>query len=123
MLRQLELELSRSSTDYIIDQQDSMDACDIRFIGNFDGEAVVWQAHIQTLRSYAHELERQPGTVEKVRLRQFIDIQKQQYSYQLIVGLNLNKIDEAAILRTIIMIRKYKRLHLGRHEYGEWIEF
>jgi len=35
------------------------------------------------------------------------------------VVLDIPRIDEPAILRTIIMIRNYKRLYPGRHEFGE----
>jgi hypothetical protein len=37
------------------------------------------------------------------------------------IGLNLPKIDETTILKTIIMVRQYKRLSHGRHDYGEKI--
>lgn len=38
--------------------------------------------------------------------------------YQLEVGLNVKQIDKAVIERTIIMIRQYRRLQSGCHEYG-----
>jgi hypothetical protein len=37
----------------------------------------------------------------------------------LTVGLNLTAIDEPTIKKTLIMIRNFKRLKLGRHEWGE----
>ena len=37
----------------------------------------------------------------------------------LTVGLNLAVIDEPAIRKTLIMVRNYKRLGFGRHEWGE----
>ena len=122
-VQQLEQELQRREADYIVDQVESEQACHIRFIGNFEHSGVVWHAHIQTLQQVASKLRSQTSETTAIRLRQFIEIQQQQDHYSVEVGLNLDKIDKAAILRTIIMIRQYKRLHAGRHEFGEWIEF
>lgn len=36
-----------------------------------------------------------------------------------LVGLAIPAIDAAVVLRTIIMIRQYKRLRPGRHEFGD----
>lgn len=35
------------------------------------------------------------------------------------VGLAIPAIDPAAVLRTIVMLRQYKRLRTGRHEFGD----
>ena len=35
------------------------------------------------------------------------------------IGLNVPRIDTPVIRKTIIMIRQYKNLQPGRHEYGE----
>ena len=35
------------------------------------------------------------------------------------IGLNVAAIDPPVLLKTTIMIRKYKRLRVGRHEFGE----
>ena len=122
-VQQLEQELQRREADYIVDQVESEQACRIRFIGKFEHSGVAWHAHIQTLQQVASNLRQQTSETTAIRLRQFIEIQQQQDHYSVEVGLNLHKIDKAAILRTIIMIRQYKRLHAGRHEFGEWIEF
>jgi len=119
ILEQFEQALNQQDRDYIVDQWETDQACLLRFIGNFEGQPVVWHAHLQTLRNYAENT----STAESSGLRQFIQLDKQQDRYRLRIGLNLEKIDEAAILRTIIMIRQYKRLHQGRHEYGAVIQF
>jgi len=49
--------------------------------------------------------------------KQFIDIEIEGKVYKVTVALNLKQFDQAAVERTIIMVRKYKRLQLGRHEY------
>jgi hypothetical protein len=121
LVRQLEQELTQKGSDYLIDQRED-DACLLRFIGHFDGKPVVWHTELQTLRKFADDYRKRTATNDLLRLRQFIDMDKQQEHYRLQIGLNLDKIDDAAILRTIIMVRQYKRLHMGRHEYGECIE-
>jgi len=93
------------------------------FEGRFDGGEVIWQCELHTLASLA-----QRG--RQSNQRQFIEIQpaliaKQQGKpvLQIMIGLNVPKIDAAVIEKTIIMIRNYKRLQVGRHEYGERFEF
>lgn len=84
----------------------------IQFEGKLDGKSVVWNACIRTIEEYAlsHEVSEDP--------RQFIDISIENDVYKLEIGLNIELIDAATIERTIIMIRNYKRLQPGRHEYG-----
>jgi hypothetical protein len=106
-----------------VSQPDSSSA-DFVFEGSFEGMPVLWHCHLATLASIAR----------KSRLssqRQFIEIEpaaRVQSSGDLPVmlvkvGLNVSVIDAAAIKKTTIMIRNYKRLHAGRHEYGERYEF
>jgi len=82
------------------------------FTGGFNGIQVVWNACVRTIQDYAlhHEVTEDP--------MQFIDISHKDDVYWLEVGLNVSVIDKAMIERTIIMIRNYKRLDFGRHEYG-----
>ena len=91
-----------------------------RFRGSLEGKEVVWDAHLYTLAYYVKEVVRpsRPGS----SVRQFIhvgDVGKTGRKIE--IGLNLPGVDEAAIHKTIIMIRQYKRLSYGRHEYGETI--
>jgi hypothetical protein len=39
------------------------------------------------------------------------------------VGLAVPLIDAATVLRSMIMIRNYKRLRPGRHEFGDCVTF
>jgi len=84
----------------------------VQFTGNFAGKAIVWNACISTINEYAkrHEVADDP--------KQVIDIQLEKECYLIDIALNIEHINRAAIERTIIMIRKYKRLRIGRHEYG-----
>ncbi len=84
----------------------------LEFEGVLCNEPVLWQACIRTIQEYAncHSVSSDP--------RQFINIEVLNDVYKLEVGLNIGQIDQSAVERTIIMIRKYKRLRSGRHEYG-----
>lgn len=87
----------------------------IRFTGPFRGRQVTWDARIVTL-AHAARSRRASSTAE---LRQFIEVGRDNGgTRQLRIGLNVDRIDEPAILKTIIMVRQYKRLQEGRHEYG-----
>ncbi len=83
-----------------------------KFEGVFEESVVVWNAVVMTMDCYAeqHSVCKDP--------KQFIDISCHEGVYHLLVALNLPEINQAVIESTIIMIRKYKRLKSGRHEYG-----
>lgn len=84
----------------------------LQFEGRLNGNAVVWNACICTINHYAQRY------VVDTDPKQFIDIKIEDEIFWLKIALNIKQIDKAAIERTIIMIRKYKRLQIGRHEYG-----
>jgi len=83
------------------------------FTGPFQGQDIRWDATLVTLASSSSHTTEIPS-------RPFIEIgELSPQGRVLIVGLDIPVIDEPAILRTIIMIRQYKRLRFGRHEFGE----
>lgn len=92
----------------------------IRFSGPFQGTEVIWNAQIVTLTRYHRKLS--PGKQHRhagTGLRQFIEVGAAGHGMRnLLVVLNVPSIDEPVIRNTIIMIRKYKRLRPGRHEFG-----
>jgi len=91
-----------------------------RFSGKFLQQPVIWDAHLYTLAYYMNEVLR---TSRPHRARQFIDVGELSTSGRIIrIALNLPVIDEPAIIKTMIMIRQYKRLASGRYEYGETIK-
>lgn len=94
------------------------DYVQFRFVGNFDGAPTIWDAHLYTLAYYVYEVEKQSQS--DTSISQFIHVgDADKTGRRIEVGLDLPTIDKAAILKTIIMIRQYKRLAYGRHEYGE----
>jgi len=86
------------------------------FTGNFRNQEIVWHATLQTLTHYHAG---QPASAHPVERSAFLEIGEASAGGRAIrVALDIPRIDEAAILRTIIMIRQYKRLKPGRHEFG-----
>lgn len=87
----------------------------LRFIGPFQNRTVIWDATITTIQRYYEDRHQDVG-------KPFIEIKEDTNSiFKLTVGLNLLAIDVPTIKKTIIMIRNYKRLSIGRHEWGDAI--
>ncbi len=77
------------------------------------GSMVTWEMQLATLRYYREAAHDISGF-----LCPFIEIADSGGQvYPLRVGLDLDIIDEPAIRKTIIMIRNYKRLAIGRLEF------
>ena len=111
--------------DYTLRQQHSAESVELEFTGTLHGQPVLWQAEFCTLRHYCLR-SLASATMHNsmtVQAQAFIDIQIQNQAHRLLVAVNLPVIDEPAILRTIIMIRQYKRLTTGRHHYGDTATF
>jgi hypothetical protein len=90
-----------------------------RFSGKFLQQSVIWDAHLYTLAYYFNEV---VETSQPHQARQFIEVGEPSSSGRIIrIALSLPVIDEPAIIKTMIMIRQYKRLASGHYEYGETI--
>ena len=91
----------------------------VRFTGLFNREKVLWNAHVMTMEAViqdALEQDKPPPTAP----RQFIEIGADGIEGRRItIGLHVPVIDEPTIWKTVTMIRKYKRLRLGRIEWGQ----
>jgi len=87
------------------------------FAGRFQNQEIVWDATLLTLTQYHAEQPAAAAFVERSAFMEIGDATGQGHSIR--VALDIAQIDEPAILRTIIMIRQYKRLHAGRHVFGE----
>ena len=108
--------LERNGTGFIYTAPAQENCAQIRFIGSFEGRSVIWDATIVTLE---HRHATGGGHERAHPDSQFIEIDEGDGDIRKVsIGLQLDRIDEQAILKTIIMIRKYKRLHAGRHEFG-----
>lgn len=108
--------LADTGQDYVLVAAPDDQTAHVRFSGQFQGQPVVWDCEFLTLAA-EQAARRATGTGG---LRNFIEIgEAGEHGRPLRVGLALARIDRPAIDKMIIMIRNYKRLHPGRHEYGE----
>jgi hypothetical protein len=109
--------LADSGQDYIIAGQLHEQQAHVRFTGTFHGQAVVWDCEFVTL---AGDAARAAGAAGTPDVRNYIEVAEAgPRGVPIRVGLAIARIDRPAIEKMIIMIRNYKNLHYGRHEYGE----
>ena len=99
---------------YTLIQQYNEQHIHLKFDGPFQDQIVVWDTHFYTLNGYKSENDHQ-DTIKK----QFIDIKPSNSNHmQLTVALKIEEISLSNIQKMIIMIKQYKGLSIGRHEYG-----
>ncbi len=93
----------------------------VRFTGSMQGKSIVWTVRLITL---AHHYQSLPSAERQTGVRQFIAAEPVANGVgSATIALNLPCIDEPAVLKTMIMLRQWKRLGPGRHEYGETQRF
>jgi hypothetical protein len=92
----------------------------LRFVGPFEGRPIVWDATFMTLdAAYRQWLAEGHAPSPGAGLKQFIEIGAEgPEGRRLSVGLKLPAIDEPTVWKTLTMLRNYKRLRMGRHEWG-----
>lgn len=97
----------------LIKQYDSQHT-HIKFEGNFQGQMVTWDTHFFTLTGYNSQ-----KNVPNKSLKQFIHIEPGETNiFKLTICLKIPEITEPSIQKMIIMVKLYKNLALGHHEYG-----
>lgn len=118
----MDADTNNDELTYELLDRNGKEQCHFRFSGIFEGQPVVWDAELVTLSYYCDCCLRNGST--KRKMRQFIDVGDMNETGRYIhIGLNIASIDEPAILKTIIMIRQYKHLSYGRHEFGKLSTF
>jgi len=96
----------------------------IQFTGPFHGALIIWYARIQTLEHTAASFFQQYPDKREIHLRPYIQIgNTNSYGRHLTVALPVPRIDATTIQKTLIMIRKYKLLREGKHEFGKSCAF
>ena len=110
--------LSETGREFLLLSEPGGQAAHVRFTGSFEGREVVWDCRFVTLAGgFSHRMEHTAPRSEQSQPG-FIDIgQPGNGGVPLRVCLNLPCIDIPAIRKMIIMIRNYKRLRRGRHEF------
>ena len=102
--------LTRSTVEYVANSALGGPYAEVEFIGYFEGQPVLWNATIIALKGQpAHS-----GT-------QYIEVDKvtgsEQAHIKVEIGLLVSEIDEPTVIKVIKMIRQFKNLSRGRHEF------
>jgi len=112
--------LASTGQPFLVQGEPGPQSAHVRFTGRLQGREVVWNCEFVTLQSELERLAGRAGPAAPDSVRGFIEIGEPcERGVPLRVGLNLERIDYPAILKMIVMIRNYKRLRPGRHEFGE----
>ena len=99
---------------YTLIHQFSTQHAHIEFTGPFKDETVTWDTNFFTLEGFRAE-----ENIKDTNLKQFIDIKPVRSGVmKLTVALKINEVNNPSIQKMMIMIKQYKELSLGRHEYG-----
>lgn len=115
-IEELNSRLVVSGQSYRVIERKNAAQVSVEYVGEFQQIPVIWQVRICSIPAILQQHKALEG------MRQYIDIQQQdECHFKADVVLNRDSIRDADILATMIMISKYKRLSLGRHEYGELI--
>jgi len=98
-----------STDDYELVGQTSPDRAHIRFGGRFQGQNVTWDATVIALDAYPRRHLHSP---------QYIEIGAARGTrVPITIGLHVAMIDVPTLTKTVVMIRNYRRLQEGRHEF------
>lgn len=96
---------SLACADYRCDSPLGEQTVRARFIGRFEQQEVVWDAELIALAG--------------AEGAQFIDIATPgELGMPIKIGLQVACIDQPTVEKAIIMVRNYKRLRIGRHNFG-----
>ncbi len=106
--------LTEIGQDYLLVDEPAAHQVRVRFVGALQGQPVVWDCRYVALAGAGT-----PDETGCAAQRNYIEVGAvQAHGVSLQVGLNVAFIDRPAIEKMIIMVRNYKRLRPGRHEYG-----
>ena len=108
--------LAQTGSDYLCTSALPDTAVYVQFLGPFQNRMVAWDATLYTLTRYYQDYPAQStSTLQFCASPPFIEITPSAAGrYSLKVGLDLPTLDAPVIKKTIIMVRNYKRLRLGR---------
>lgn len=100
----------------------SDDYAELRFVGPFEGRDVIWHCTFVTLDAELKRLAREDPEAP-ASLRNFIEVGEPELrGVPVRVGLAVPRIDVPAIEKMILMMRLYRNLRRGRHEYGDAVQ-
>lgn len=114
MLQELKQYLTQHHADYLILDNPNNIGQRFRFIGPLYQKDVVWDAHLVTLDDFNclfHSKETQH--------QQFFEIKPvvEGERYEILIALKLEAIETRHIIMAIMMVRRYKKLSVGYHQW------
>ena len=105
-LSEFRTQLKKADVDFLMVEALQPECAHFRFTGFFQGREVIWDAELVPLRNTNQS-------------RQSVQVgEEDSADIPLKIVLDLPRITEPDILKSIIMIRNYKRLRAGRHEWS-----
>ncbi len=100
-----------------LDQGENDQLARLRFTGHFEGRDVIWCCRFCTLRQMLSEVASNVN-----RMQNFIEIAEVEGDeIPILIGLGVPTINHQTIKKMILMVRQYKRLRKGRHEFGSFL--
>jgi len=119
-IRDFKHELTSLGADFVQLSPFDPDYQHFRFIGPYDGEEIIWDAHAYTLTYYMRKVKNHSSA--STNTRAFINVGEiNELGRKIEIGLHLPYLDLPSLKKTMIMVRQYKRLSLGQYEFGEII--
>jgi len=101
--------LTHSCIDYIAETLLGESNATVQFVGMFADQQVIWNAKIIALNASP-----------QVLANQYIDVSDNKKEGVIIpveIGLFVDVIDEPTVFKVIMMLRQYKNLRSGKHEF------
>lgn len=86
----------------------------VQFEGKFKNRTIIWDATISTL---APIIDCNPAQTN-IRKQAITIHPVDNTCYKVNIELDVERITEATVFKTMLMIHNYKKLDLGRHEFG-----
>ena len=111
--------MAQSSLEYELLTPLPASSATVRFEGPYNGKTVQWNLQLYTVEAYFFNPAKHVEQVFGKTPRQFIYIGEQgDGMHDITVAMAVPKIDEQTLKKVLIMIRNYKRLRPGWHEWG-----
>ncbi|MBD3610006.1 MAG: hypothetical protein HUJ30_05600 [Gammaproteobacteria bacterium] len=120
LLEQLQKQDSQNHRPYLLLEPINPSQARFIFSAHFEGQAVIWDTTLVILQHYQQLQADKLQQPLPPQAQQFIDITATSGPIRpILVAHAIKQVNHSSILKTIIMLRNYKRLHVGRHYYGE----
>lgn len=115
-------QLHETGNDFVCNTPLPQSSASVLFLGKLHGEIVLWNMTLATLKHYGLIYSKEVSVTKAGSpIRPFIEINQGYEGIHILrVGLDLETIDEQVIKKTIIMVRNYKRLLIGKIEFGNY---